>query len=85
MGKYNLLFQYLLRLKRVGLGLEDAWGALRRGRAGLQEGVLGQLWHVRQHMAHMVNNLQIYVQVRCCFGNDVAQSCFGHSALVYIV
>eukprot|EP00884_Botryococcus_braunii_P020473 jgi/Botrbrau1/7109/Bobra.0165s0127.1 len=63
MGKYNLLFQYLLRLKRVGLGLEDAWGALKRGRAGVQEGVLGQLWHVRQHMAHMVNNLQIYVQV----------------------
>lgn len=64
MGKYNHLFQYLLRLKRVGLGLEDAWGSLKRGQLAAQGGGVGQLWHVRQHMAHMINNLQIYVQVR---------------------
>jgi hypothetical protein len=63
MSKYNLLFQYLLRLKRVGLGLEEAWGVLRRGQGGATANGAAPLWHVRHHMAHMINNLQIYVQV----------------------
>ena len=30
MEKYNVVFQYLLRLKRIQVDLEAAWGVMRR-------------------------------------------------------
>ena len=30
MEKYNVVFQYLLRLKRIQVELEGAWGVMRR-------------------------------------------------------
>jgi hypothetical protein len=80
MSKYNLLFQYLLRLKRVGLGLEEAWGVLRRGQGGATANGAAPLWHVRHHMAHMINNLQIYVQVRLS-----GPRCFLHSTYITLL
>ena len=63
MAKYNALFQHLLRLKRVCLGLDGAWASLRRqaGAESLQS--RQQLWDVRLHMAHLLLNLQVYMQV----------------------
>lgn len=68
--KYNVVFQYLLRLKRIQVDLEAAWGVLRRqaGREKKSKDLPQQkrslpLWHLRHHMAFIISNLQIYVQV----------------------
>eukprot|EP00955_Chlamydomonas_euryale_P068534 360147-Chlamydomonas_euryale.AAC.4 len=81
-ARYNVLFQFLMRLKRVQLRLEGAWQKLHvlytRGgceAAGGDDGGGGggngegrsrvqQLYLLRHHMAHLVSNLQIYIQVR---------------------
>ncbi|KAG1679668.1 hypothetical protein FOA52_006185 [Chlamydomonas sp. UWO 241] len=89
MARYNVLFQFLMRLKRVQLRLEGAWQALHalythaapmgadggrshgRDSAGTggggggceRDGRLTQLYLLRHHMAHLVTNLQIYIQV----------------------
>ena len=73
---YGRLFQYLFRLKRLQLELDLTWAALSR-----QEG--GLLWWVRGHMAHIVNNLQLYMQAgswilsACCCGRQQAGTCPG--------
>jgi len=69
--RYCRLFQYLLRLKRMQLELETTWAALGGHRARAEEGAtarrgappLPPLWQVRSHMAHFINNLQLYIQV----------------------
>jgi gamma-tubulin complex component 4 len=64
--RYNTVFQYLVRLKRAQLLLEDAWATLRTRRR-LHVGFpasRARLLQLRQHMAHLVTNLQIYFQVR---------------------
>ena len=67
MGKYNVLFQYLLRLKRLQLELEDTWAVMRRQAARTRSDQLHlrrlPLWQVRHQMAYLVANLQIYIQV----------------------
>ena len=65
--KYNVVFQYLLRLKRIQVDLEGAWRVMRR-QAGRPRDLPQQtrhlpLWHLRHHMAYIISNLQIYVQV----------------------
>ena len=69
LAKYNVVFQYLLRLKRIQVDLEGAWRVMRR-QAGRPRDLPQQtrhlpLWHLRHHMAYIISNLQIYVQVRC--------------------
>ena len=69
MAKYNALFQHLLRLKRACLGLDGAWASLRR-QAGAEPLQSRQpVWDVRLHMAHLLLNLQVYMQV-CTAGRD---------------
>ncbi|XP_057966554.1 gamma-tubulin complex component 4 homolog isoform X2 [Malania oleifera] len=78
-SKYHRLFQYLLRLKRTQMELEKSWASgmhqdhtdfskhrndrincsilqLRRQRSR-------SMWHVREHMAFLIRNLQFYIQV----------------------
>ncbi|KAF8058112.1 GCP4 [Scenedesmus sp. PABB004] len=67
MERYNALFQLLLRLKRVQLALEQAWQELgrlcgRRG-GGTSPADITPLLQLRQHMGHLVGNLQIYLQL----------------------
>ncbi|GAX73958.1 hypothetical protein CEUSTIGMA_g1408.t1 [Chlamydomonas eustigma] len=76
MSRYNLMFQFLLLLKRVQLKLEVSWQSLHSlstHRARQLSNVRGEdessslshlraLHHVRQHMSHLVTNLQIYIQ-----------------------
>ena len=66
MAKYNALFQHLLRLKRVNAELDGAWASLRRqaGAESLQS--RRPVWDVRLHMAHLLLNLQVYMQVPAC-------------------
>ncbi|KAK9803977.1 hypothetical protein WJX72_009639 [[Myrmecia] bisecta] len=67
MSKYNVLFQYLLRLKRIQLELEESWAVMRRQSARARDLELHQrrlpLWQVRHHMSYIITNLQIYIQV----------------------
>lgn len=72
-AKYNVLFQYLLRLKRLQLALEDALGTLRllRARDPAASARLRVLWNLRHNMAHAMANLQIYVQA------DVVEGRYG--------
>ncbi len=64
MAKYNALSQHLLRLKRVNAELDAAWASLRR-QAGAESLQSRQpVWDVRLHMAHLLLNLQVYMQVR---------------------
>ncbi len=54
-----------MRLKRLQLALEDAWGTLRHLQApdpAARRRML-KLWNLRHNMAHIMTNLQIYVQV----------------------
>lgn len=63
MAKYNVLFQHLLRVKRVNAELHAAWASLRcqAGAESLQS--RQPIWDVRLHMAHLLLNLQVYMQV----------------------
>ena len=72
MAKYNVVFQYLLRLKRIQIDLESSWAVMRRQAGRSRDLPLHTrrlpLWHLRHHMAYIIANLQIYVQVRLlCF------------------
>ncbi len=67
MARYNALFQHLLRLKRVNAELDAAWVSLRR-QAGAELLQSRQpLWDMRLHMAHLMLNLQVYMQARADF------------------
>ncbi len=67
MAKYNVVFQYLLRLKRIQVDLESSWAVMRRQAGRSRDLPLHTrrlpLWHLRHHMAYIIANLQIYVQV----------------------
>lgn len=71
------MFQYLFRMKRVQLELDRAWAAMGSQRSSFQATSQGlakgasPLWKVRSHMAHFMNNLQLYIQVGiCCLGRE---------------
>ncbi|KAF6261046.1 gamma-tubulin complex component protein [Scenedesmus sp. NREL 46B-D3] len=67
MERYNALFQLLLQLKRVQLALEQAWQELGRlcgrGGGGTSASDISPLLQLRQHMGHLISNLQIYLQL----------------------
>lgn len=64
--RYNLLFVFLLRVRRVQLQLQQCW-ALQMHRRHLRftaESDPGATtWWLRNHMAFLVDNLQYYLQV----------------------
>jgi gamma-tubulin complex component 4 len=53
MRVYNAIFRYLFRLRRLHMALDGAW----RVASGSPS------WHLRQHMAYLVSNLQYYLQI----------------------
>ena len=61
LDQYNCLFQYLFRLRRVQHDLDVVWQRLRKYRQGAP-GLSPSWWQLRHKMAHMINNLQIYIQ-----------------------
>ncbi|XP_053721406.1 gamma-tubulin complex component 4 [Synchiropus splendidus] len=68
--KYNVVFRYLLSVRRVQLQLQHCW-ALQMQRKHLkfsQTDII--LWRLRNHMAFLIDNLQYYLQV------DVLESQF---------
>ena len=74
MTKYTRMFQYLFRLERMQLELKRCWTSMSeqtrqtgRGKAVLSSlavpAGMPSLWQVRTHMAHVISNLQLYIQV----------------------
>lgn len=68
MMRYCRMFQYLFRLKRMQLELDRAWGVMGGAKSSFQAASGNALdthpmWQVRSHMAHFMNNLQLYSQV----------------------
>ncbi|XP_028823874.1 LOW QUALITY PROTEIN: gamma-tubulin complex component 4 [Denticeps clupeoides] len=68
--KYNVVFRYLLSVRRVQSELQHCWALqMRRKRAESGHGDAAK-WRLRNHMAFLVDNLQYYLQV------DVLESQF---------
>ena len=67
MARYNSLFRHLLRLKRVSMELDAAWGCLEGWTSRRARGQRTQqpLWLLRYHAAYHINNLLAYMQARC--------------------
>jgi len=65
--RYHHMFQFLWRLRRVHVELDEVWTTLRRlamrSRAHAEFSSSSQVWHLRHQMVHLICNLQIYVQV----------------------
>jgi gamma-tubulin complex component 4 len=73
MERYNVLFVFLLRVRRVQLQLQQCW-ALQMHRRHLRcctaDDQSAPKWTLRNHMAFLIDNLQYYLQV------DVIESQF---------
>uniref|UniRef100_A0A8C5Q1H9 Gamma-tubulin complex component n=1 Tax=Leptobrachium leishanense TaxID=445787 RepID=A0A8C5Q1H9_9ANUR len=68
--KYNVVFKYLLSVRRVQCELQHCW-ALQMLRKHLESNRTDAIkWRLRNHMAFLVDNLQYYLQV------DVLESQF---------
>nr|DAD38097.1 TPA_asm: hypothetical protein HUJ06_008738 [Nelumbo nucifera] len=79
LSKYQRVFQYLLRLKRTQMELEKSWASVmhqdhtdfvKRQNDRMNCSITQQrrqrfrpMWHVREHMAFLIRNLQFYIQV----------------------
>ncbi|GJN36006.1 hypothetical protein PR202_gb24829 [Eleusine coracana subsp. coracana] len=95
LSKYRKVFQYLIRLKRTQMELEKSWAAVmhkdqadfsdyckdkKNGSATqLRQQRSKPLWHVREHMAFLIRNLQFYIQVLTRYTTMQANSSFDHS------
>uniref|UniRef100_A0A673CKL4 Gamma-tubulin complex component n=1 Tax=Sphaeramia orbicularis TaxID=375764 RepID=A0A673CKL4_9TELE len=68
--KYNVVFRYLLSVRRVQSQLQHCW-ALQMQRKHLKSSQTDAIkWRLRNHMAFLIDNLQYYLQV------DVLESQF---------
>lgn len=68
--KYNVVFRYLLSVRRVQSQLQHCW-ALQMQRKHLKSSQTEAVkWRLRNHMAFLIDNLQYYLQV------DVLESQF---------
>ncbi|XP_010780594.1 gamma-tubulin complex component 4 [Gymnodraco acuticeps] len=68
--KYNVVFRYLLSVRRVQSQLQHCW-ALQMQRKHLKSNQTTAVkWRLRNHMAFLIDNLQYYLQV------DVLESQF---------
>uniref|UniRef100_A0A1A8DHC5 Gamma-tubulin complex component n=1 Tax=Nothobranchius kadleci TaxID=1051664 RepID=A0A1A8DHC5_NOTKA len=67
--KYNVVFRYLLSVRRVQSQLQHCW-ALQMQRKLLSSQTDAVKWRLRNHMAFLIDNLQYYLQV------DVLESQF---------
>lgn len=63
LSRYNVVFKYLLSVRRVQAELQHCW-ALQMQRKHLKSNQTDAVkWRLRNHMAFLVDNLQYYLQV----------------------
>lgn len=61
--RYNVVFRYLLSVRRVQSQLQHCW-ALQMQRKHLKSTQTDAVkWRLRNHMAFLIDNLQYYLQV----------------------
>ncbi|XP_069758610.1 gamma-tubulin complex component 4 isoform X3 [Narcine bancroftii] len=68
--KYNIVFKYLLSVRRVQAELQHCWAVQMQRKHLASNQTDAVKWRVRNHMAFLVDNLQYYLQV------DVLESQF---------
>ncbi|XP_044300830.1 gamma-tubulin complex component 4 isoform X1 [Varanus komodoensis] len=68
--KYNVVFKYLLSVRRVQAELQHCWALQTRGKCLQSSRTDAIKWRLRHHMTFLVDNLQYYLQV------DVLESQF---------
>ncbi|KAF4018054.1 hypothetical protein G4228_009623 [Cervus hanglu yarkandensis] len=79
--KYNVVFKYLLSVRRVQAELQHCW-ALQMQRKHLKSNQTDAVkWRLRNHMAFLVDNLQYYLQVFHCL-NEILDLCHSFCSLV---
>uniref|UniRef100_A0A8C9GYJ4 Gamma-tubulin complex component n=1 Tax=Piliocolobus tephrosceles TaxID=591936 RepID=A0A8C9GYJ4_9PRIM len=79
--KYNVVFKYLLSVRRVQAELQHCW-ALQMQRKHLKSNQTDAIkWRLRNHMAFLVDNLQYYLQVFHCL-NEILDLCHSFCSLV---
>ncbi|XP_070541864.1 gamma-tubulin complex component 4-like [Ptychodera flava] len=61
--KYNTMFKFLLNVKRVQLDLQHCWAVQMQRKGQKLDETLGNIFHLRRHMAFLVDNLQYYLLV----------------------
>lgn len=74
--RYNVVFRYLLSVRRVQSQLQHCW-ALQMQRKHLKSSQTDAVkWRLRNHMAFLIDNLQYYLQVtKEAPGVDVQMMC----------
>lgn len=71
--RYNVVFKYLLSVRRVQAELQHCW-ALQMQRKHLKSNRTDAIkWRLRDHMAFLVDNLQYYLQVRIIEKGELCQ------------
>ncbi|XP_002738136.1 gamma-tubulin complex component 4-like [Saccoglossus kowalevskii] len=61
--KYNTMFKFLLHIKKVQLELQHCWAIQMERKNHTSSQLDSNIWHLRRHMAFLVDNLQYYLQV----------------------
>ncbi|XP_078456419.1 gamma-tubulin complex component 4 isoform X1 [Lampetra planeri] len=70
LDKYNVMFRYLLEVRRVQAELQRCWAVQMERKSSRMDKSDAVKWRLRNHMAFLVDNLQYYLQV------DVLESQF---------
>lgn len=64
--RYNMVFRFLLSVRKVQIELHQCWALQMRSKdAGYQSSFM-PLWKLRSHMSFLIDNFQYYVLV-CAF------------------
>ncbi|XP_041457139.1 gamma-tubulin complex component 4-like [Lytechinus variegatus] len=61
--RYNMLFRFLLNVKRVQLELQQCWAVQMQHKHQNFKRWDAAQWRLRSHMAFLIDNLQYYLQV----------------------
>lgn len=61
--RYNMLFRFLLNVKRVQLELQQCWAVQMQHKHQNFKRWDAAQWRLRSHMAFLIDNLQYFLQV----------------------
>ncbi|GIX74302.1 gamma-tubulin complex component 4 [Caerostris extrusa] len=68
--KYNMIFRFLLSVKRIQIELHQCWALQMRTKGAGAQSRFMPFWKLRSHMSFLIDNLQYYIMV------DVLESSF---------
>lgn len=66
--RYNVVFKYLLSVRRVQAELQHCWALQMRCKCLESRRTDAIKWQLRHHMTFLVDNLQYYLQVSVRLG-----------------